>query len=356
MTRSSAVVAASFALLVASQAMALKIEAIGTGSYQQMDVEVTNDSGQDLAVTLEGNEVFVPEDPSCQDMLIAVTVELRLRPWATETARGCLSYCLSRGKATPARGARFRFLNENDNLGWLCRYGRERGMGHGEIQKLVWDYTDAYGSRDPQGPHPSTVLELPGGDVPSPGLPAPSSASAAGALLIFGRAYVPMRAVFEWLGATVGYSEGIIAAVSGARSVRLAVGSHQAHIDGRPVQMDTFPVVIAGICFVPLRFVATSMGASVSYDVATATATISQDGRSITYSVGSTVDVPVPGYQPGPPNNSGACPPHSYAQENRFGGRGQGPFSIWRCRRCGGSVRMDGWDTPPSPWSQPERY
>jgi len=80
-----------------------------------------------------------------------------------------------------------------------------------------------------------------------------------------GRTMVPLRPIFEWLGARVEYDDtGRIAAyrseTAAAPSVELWVGSSQAKVGESPYQLDVPPQLIHDRCFVPLRFVAESFG------------------------------------------------------------------------------------------------
>ncbi len=80
-----------------------------------------------------------------------------------------------------------------------------------------------------------------------------------------GRTMVPLRPIFEWLGARVEYDDsGRIAAyrseTATVPSVELWVGSTQAKVGEAPYQLDVPPQLIYGRCFVPLRFVAESFG------------------------------------------------------------------------------------------------
>ncbi len=81
-----------------------------------------------------------------------------------------------------------------------------------------------------------------------------------------GRVFVPLRGVFERLGATVVYANGEINATSGRRTVSLAIGSTQAQVDGAPRLVDVAPFIIGASTYVPLRFVSQALGASVQYD------------------------------------------------------------------------------------------
>ncbi len=82
-----------------------------------------------------------------------------------------------------------------------------------------------------------------------------------------GRVFVPLRGVFEQLGASVVYQDGTINAQGrGNRSVSLHIGSTQAMVNGQPQTMDVAPFIIGASTYVPLRFVSQALGASVNYD------------------------------------------------------------------------------------------
>jgi len=81
-----------------------------------------------------------------------------------------------------------------------------------------------------------------------------------------GRVFVPLRGVFENLGATVVYQDGTINAQGHGRSVSLHVGSTQAMVNGQSEMLDVAPFIIGASTYVPLRFVSEALGASVNYD------------------------------------------------------------------------------------------
>jgi hypothetical protein len=81
-----------------------------------------------------------------------------------------------------------------------------------------------------------------------------------------GRVFVPLRGVFERLGASVVYSGGTINAQGNNHSVSLHIGSTQATVDGAPQTLDVAPFIIGASTYVPLRFVSQALGASVNYD------------------------------------------------------------------------------------------
>jgi len=95
-----------------------------------------------------------------------------------------------------------------------------------------------------------------------------------------GRVFVPLRGVFERLGATVVYSNGQINATGNGRSISLHIGSTQATVNGQTQYLDVAPFEVGARTLVPLRFVAQALGAAVSWDQASSTVTINGSGGS----------------------------------------------------------------------------
>lgn len=83
-----------------------------------------------------------------------------------------------------------------------------------------------------------------------------------------GRVLVPLRGVFERLGALVEWDPrtNTVTAVRGSTQVQLRIGSRQAFVDGRAVFLDVPPMIVRGRTLVPLRFVSEAMGARVDWD------------------------------------------------------------------------------------------
>ncbi len=86
---------------------------------------------------------------------------------------------------------------------------------------------------------------------------------------IEGRQMVPLRAIFEWVGAKVDYKGGRITAYEAGSDiprVELWIGQKQAHLSGQPYELAVPPMTVGGRTFVPLRFVAESFGVWVKAD------------------------------------------------------------------------------------------
>lgn len=95
-----------------------------------------------------------------------------------------------------------------------------------------------------------------------------------------GRTLVPLRAIFEALGAEVnwdGQARKVIA-TRGATVISLPVGASTASINGKPVNLEVPARIVDGRTLVPLRFVSEALGAQVSWDGATQTVSIHLSG------------------------------------------------------------------------------
>lgn len=95
-----------------------------------------------------------------------------------------------------------------------------------------------------------------------------------------GRVFVPLRGVFERLGASVVYANGQINATGNGHNVSLHIGSTQATVNGQPVTVDVAPFLVGARTLVPLRFVAQALGASVDYNNGTRVVSINNGGGS----------------------------------------------------------------------------
>jgi hypothetical protein len=83
-----------------------------------------------------------------------------------------------------------------------------------------------------------------------------------------GRVLVPLRGVFERLGAYVQYDAATrtVEAQRGPTTVQLRLGSRVAYMNGVPTTLDVPALSVRGRTLVPLRFVGESLGAVVDWD------------------------------------------------------------------------------------------
>ncbi|MBT9158122.1 MAG: Oligopeptide-binding protein AppA [Firmicutes bacterium] len=91
-----------------------------------------------------------------------------------------------------------------------------------------------------------------------------------------GRTLVPMRAIFEALGATVNWDDATstVTAYRREQAVVLTIGNRTAWVNGPSRQLDVPPVIVGGRTMVPLRFVAEALGAEVAWQDTPPTVTV----------------------------------------------------------------------------------
>ena len=120
-----------------------------------------------------------------------------------------------------------------------------------------------------------------------------------------GRVFVPLRGVFENLGATVVYANGTINASGRGHNVSLHIGSTQATVDGQAQNLDVAPFIIGASTYVPLRFVSQALGAAVNYNGSNNTVAIVAPGRR--YLAGGNMAPPNEVITPAPRGGNGAA-------------------------------------------------
>jgi hypothetical protein len=86
--------------------------------------------------------------------------------------------------------------------------------------------------------------------------------------MISGRTMVPLRAIFEALGATVNWNQAAqtVTATRGDVTVSLTIGSNVLLRNGQEIPLDVPAQVVSGRTLVPTRAVAESFGAGVNWD------------------------------------------------------------------------------------------
>ena len=123
-----------------------------------------------------------------------------------------------------------------------------------------------------------------------------------------GRTLVPLRDIFEALGATVNWNAAAqtISATRGTTQIGLALNNRTASVNGTPVTLDQAATLINGSTFVPLRFVAEATGAKVDWNGALQTVSIrTPQSTTTTIPVGTNPNT-LPNYGAGASNNGGS--------------------------------------------------
>ena len=94
--------------------------------------------------------------------------------------------------------------------------------------------------------------------------------------IIDNRIMVPIRSVFEALGADVEWKEESQTAVSTRENVQveMTLNSQDLYINGQKTQMDTSPLIISGRVLAPIRYAAEAFGGKVQWNDAEQRVTI----------------------------------------------------------------------------------
>jgi N-acetylmuramoyl-L-alanine amidase len=95
-------------------------------------------------------------------------------------------------------------------------------------------------------------------------------------IVVNGRLLVPVRTISEGLGASASWDkqrEAVIL-IDGSRRMELFIGRNTAVIDGAVVRLETPPRIYNGRTYLPVRFIAETLNAKISWDKASETASV----------------------------------------------------------------------------------
>jgi hypothetical protein len=95
-------------------------------------------------------------------------------------------------------------------------------------------------------------------------------------IIVNGVTFVPLRFIAEALGADVTWNDAlkVVFLARGSSRIQLSIGSKLAIIDGRITQLLEAPCIQSGRTMVPLRFISEAFGADVTWDQATKAVTV----------------------------------------------------------------------------------
>ncbi|MFX4263460.1 copper amine oxidase N-terminal domain-containing protein [Pelotomaculum propionicicum] len=101
-----------------------------------------------------------------------------------------------------------------------------------------------------------------------------------------GRTLVPVRGIFENLGADVQWiaQTSTVLATRGDTQVKLQIGNANAYVNDQVIPLDVPAKIVNGSTLVPVRFISESLGATVGWDSGSSTVLIRDAGaKSIDY-------------------------------------------------------------------------
>ncbi|MBQ7623684.1 MAG: copper amine oxidase N-terminal domain-containing protein [Clostridia bacterium] len=95
-------------------------------------------------------------------------------------------------------------------------------------------------------------------------------------VIIDGRTFVPFRALFEALGATVEWEQETktATALRGDTTIKMIIGSKTAYVNGEEYVLDVPPQIVESRTMVPVRFIGESLSCEVTWYAKTKTAAV----------------------------------------------------------------------------------
>lgn len=92
-------------------------------------------------------------------------------------------------------------------------------------------------------------------------------------VIINGSTLVPLRKIFESLGANVNWdnSTSTVNAMKGNKTITLTIGNQTARLNEQPIALEVPPTILNGNTLVPIRFIGESLGATVQWNSQTKT-------------------------------------------------------------------------------------
>lgn len=114
-------------------------------------------------------------------------------------------------------------------------------------------------------------------------------------VMLNGATMVPMRAIFEALGAEVKWDSATrsVKANKNTTEIRLTLGDPTAYVNGEVKTLSAPAASINGATMVPLRFIGEALGAEVKWDGATRTANVSGKDAAASADAGSDIELTV---------------------------------------------------------------
>lgn len=111
----------------------------------------------------------------------------------------------------------------------------------------------------------------------------PIDAEGTTAFIENGSTYVPLRSIFEALGAEVEWKQatGSIIGKRKGTEIQLAIGSDILYRNGKSIRINAAPKLVKGKTMVPLRLIAESFGAEVQWESESRTITITEKEKYI---------------------------------------------------------------------------
>lgn len=143
-----------------------------------------------------------------------------------------------------------------------AKYGPEEQQALAEVSTALSHITEADSGT------PATIQPIQAENVLSPNIFIKFDAPP---VIINGQAYLPIRSVSESFGAAVDWDQDSLTVTVSTeyRTITSRIHDDKAYVDGDPVQIDGPAYLLEGRTYVPLRFIAESLGLLVDWNAST---------------------------------------------------------------------------------------
>jgi hypothetical protein len=189
--------------------------------------------------------------------------------------KGYVTDAQTRGSISFAVGKDYRFST-------TLRLGTGLNTLHSYVRYLLLMRYTLPGFTVTVGPVPRTIISLQVGSsrMTVGGVIKPIDAQGTRPLISNGTTMVPIRAIVESLGGSVGWdaADRRLDIRLGSRTVTTWVSKTTATVNGSSTTMSVAPAIIGGHTMIPLRFVAENLGCLVGWDQGTRSATVAYGG------------------------------------------------------------------------------
>jgi hypothetical protein len=143
-----------------------------------------------------------------------------------------------------------------------AKYGPEEQQALADVSAALSHITEVANST------PAAIQPIPAENVLSPNIFIKFDAPP---VIINGQAYLPIRSVSESFGAAVDWDQDSLTVTVSTeyRTITSRISDDKAYVDGDPVQIDGPAYLLEGRTYVPLRFIAESLGLQVDWNAPT---------------------------------------------------------------------------------------
>ncbi|SEO55833.1 stalk domain-containing protein [Paenibacillus sp. OV219] len=212
----------------------------GTVLHDQTPIQITSLSGVADAFVVERTLLALTKDGSMY------STSINLETMSVAPRFELLATRISSVKAGP----RHLIMQKSDGTLWGWGVNKEAMLGKGDYE---FQYTTPVAVQKP------ITVELNGDNI----------ALSNGVIIQDGQAFVPLRSIFEKMGAAVKWDlyskKATIQSADTATQIEVNFMSSNHTLNGKTIKMSVEPFIVNGTVYLPLRFISESLGAKVDW-------------------------------------------------------------------------------------------